>query len=79
MTVYEKLKGASQETIFVGIVVVYTAYLTVLAIYRLYFSPIAEFPGPKLAAVTRWYEFYYEVVLRGQLSNHIKELHKIYG
>ena len=55
------------------------AYLLSLVIYRLYLSPIANFPGPKLAAVSRWYEFYYEVVLRGQFTFHISELHKRYG
>ena len=50
-----------------------------LAFNRLYLSPLAKFPGPKLAALTRWYEFYYEVVLRGQFTFHITELHKKYG
>lgn len=54
-------------------------YLAGLAIYRLYFSPIAKFPGPKLAALSKWYEFYYEVVLKGQFTFHIQELHKKYG
>ena len=54
-------------------------YLVGLAIHRLYFSPIAKFPGPKLAALSNWYEFYYEIVLKGQFSFHIRELHEKYG
>lgn len=49
------------------------------AIYRLYFSPIARFPGPKLAALTYWYEFYYDVVKDGQYIFQIEKLHKRYG
>ena len=55
------------------------SYLVYLAFVRLCLSPIASFPGPKLAALTRWYEFYYEVILRGQFTFHISELHKQYG
>ena len=55
------------------------AYVISLAVYRLYLSPIAKFPGPKLAALSRWYEFYYEVILRGQFTFHIIELHEKYG
>jgi hypothetical protein len=54
-------------------------YCVVLSIYRLYFHPIARFPGPKLAALTRWYEFYYEIVKQGQMTFHIQDLHKKYG
>lgn len=54
-------------------------YLLGLGIYRLYLSPIAKFPGPRLAALTRWYEFYYELVQKGQFTFHIQELHKTYG
>lgn len=54
-------------------------YIVAGGIYRLYFSPLARFPGPKLAALTLWYEFYFDVVLRGQFTFKIQELHKKYG
>jgi hypothetical protein len=80
MDMYESFvggyRGAFLTTVFFSSTV---AYLIGLMVYRLYFSPIAKFPGPKLAALTRWYEFYYDVVLRGKFSDHITELHKIYG
>jgi hypothetical protein len=59
--------------------VAWLAYLVALAIYRLYISPLAKFPGPKLAALSKWYEFYYDVVLKGGFTFKIQELHKRYG
>lgn len=56
-----------------------SAYLLSLALYRLYLSPIAHFPGPRLAALTVLYEFYWEAVRNGQFTFHIGELHKQYG
>lgn len=47
--------------------------------YRLYFSPINHIPGPKLAAATIWYQFYFDVVKRGRLLWEIERLHKVYG
>lgn len=54
-------------------------YLVTGAIYHLYFSPIARFPGPKVAALTFWYEFYYDVICRGRYTWKIEELHRKYG
>jgi hypothetical protein len=50
-----------------------------IIIDRLYFSPLAKFPGPKLAAATSLYESYYDVVKGGVYYKHIQKLHKIYG
>lgn len=54
-------------------------YVLSLAVYRLYLHPLAKFPGPKLAALSGWYEFYYEFPCKGQFTFHIQELHDKYG
>ncbi|KAM7220995.1 cytochrome P450 [Rhypophila decipiens] len=56
-----------------------TGYTLYGIIWRLYFSPIAHIPGPRLAAITWWYEFYYDIILSGQYTFKILELHKQYG
>lgn len=54
-------------------------YVVAGAIYRVYLSPLSKVPGPKLAAATLWYEFYYDVICKGKLTFKLKELHKRYG
>jgi hypothetical protein len=53
--------------------------LVALTVQRLWLSPIAHIPGPKLAALTQLYEFYYDVILGGQYPLKIIDLHKKYG
>lgn len=55
------------------------AYLAWLVVFRLVLSPIAKYPGPKLAALSNWYEFYYDVVHLGRFTAHIHTLHNKYG
>ena len=47
--------------------------------YRLFLHPLANIPGPKLAALTSWYEIYYDVVMPGKYVWKIKDLHSEYG
>lgn len=50
-----------------------------LTIHRLVFSPIAKFPGPKIAAATGWYEFYYDAIKKGKYLFEIEKMHEQYG
>jgi hypothetical protein len=44
-----------QPTISAAIGTAIVLYLITGAVYRVYLSPLAKFPGPKLAALTLWY------------------------
>ncbi|GAB7365578.1 hypothetical protein MBLNU230_g6650t1 [Neophaeotheca triangularis] len=61
---------------FVGLIL--TSFF-ILAIYRLFLHPLAKVPGPKLAAITGWYEFYFDCFRKGQYVFKIQELHEVYG
>ena len=50
-----------------------------LVLYRLYLSPLAKFPGPRIAAVTGFYETYYDMIHDGQFTWKIERLHQKYG
>jgi len=68
--------SATHLVIVAGLVLIYTTYKF---FWGFYLSPIANVPGPRLAALTWWYEFYYDVILGGQYVFKIIELHKKYG
>ncbi|KAI1361347.1 cytochrome P450 [Xylaria arbuscula] len=50
-----------------------------LCIYRLYFHPLSQFPGDRLAAATGWVETYHDVFRGGQFIFKVEEWHAKYG
>ncbi|KAI2603717.1 cytochrome P450 [Hypoxylon sp. NC1633] len=58
---------------------VLTVYAVALVFYQLVLHPLARFPGPKLAAITRLYEAYFDIVCGGQYTLKIADLHRKYG
>ncbi|GAB1740061.1 hypothetical protein NU219Hw_g4981t1 [Hortaea werneckii] len=55
------------------------AYGLGLIVFRLLFHPLARVPGPKIAAITGWYEFYWDCPKSGQYVFRIRDMHRRYG
>ena len=55
--------------------------LAYISIYRLFLSPLASFPGPRLAALTGLYEGYYDCFKDGggRYFVEISRMHDAYG
>lgn len=62
-------------------VVVTTAalYIGTLVIYRLFFHPLRNLPGSRLAACTIWYQYYVDIVLDGAWVDQLGIWHEKYG
>lgn len=60
-------------------ILAFAVYWAGLVLYRFFLHPLAKFPGPRLAAITSWYEAYFEIIQNGQYSNKISQLHDQYG
>lgn len=61
-----------------GLVALTFVYQAFVFIYRLFFSPLAKFPGPKLAAATSWYEAFFDLWSKN-FPDVLSELHDRYG
>lgn len=61
------------------LVQIFGLYLTSLAFYRVFIHPLQRFPGPKIAAITLWYQAYYDLANDGGLLEQLEKLHLKYG
>jgi len=71
------MNAMDTTTILYRIAAAFIIYYLSRSVYRLYFHPLRNYPGPKLWAVTRVPHTYYRVT--GQLPFVIKRLHDQYG
>ncbi|KAJ5165086.1 uncharacterized protein N7500_006916 [Penicillium coprophilum] len=67
------------DVFFLWLVYAVLVYKGTKVIYRLYFSPLARFPGPRLAAASGLYEFYFDIIKGGQFMFELERLHDKYG
>ena len=75
-----RTKIASLSTLPV-LLVALVVYVAVVSIWRVYLSPLAKIPGPKLAALTGWYETYLDLVKDqgGRFIFEYQRWHEKYG
>lgn len=63
----------------ITLIVASLLFLVGRTIYRLYIHPLSKFPGPKLAAISSVYEFYYSVLKGGMFIREMERMHEKYG
>ena len=66
-------------TVAVGLLVLLAISAITLVAYRLCLSPLAQVPGPKIAAVSGLYEFYHDCLRGGKYIFEIERMHNVYG
>ncbi|KAF2269195.1 putative cytochrome P450 [Lojkania enalia] len=54
-------------------------YAVFLVIYRLFFHPLSDVPGPWYAAISTFYEFWWDCLESGRYWTKIREMHQKYG
>ncbi|KAI0190866.1 cytochrome P450 [Astrocystis sublimbata] len=80
MMEYIRRSDGSSPTLAI-LFIAWLIFYAVRVIYRLWFHPLAKFPGPRLAAATSLYEAYYELVYKrgAHFAPHVRQLHKLHG
>jgi hypothetical protein len=70
---------ASVENVLFALIATVLTWTFGTAFYNVYLHPLARFPGPKLAAASKYWLFYQEFVRGVSLSDVRDELHAQYG
>ncbi|KAI0895194.1 putative benzoate 4-monooxygenase cytochrome P450 [Annulohypoxylon nitens] len=69
---------ANYKRIISGFLVSLVLYWSCVVVYRVFFSGLAKFPGPRLAAATSWYEAFFDLY-GAKFPDVLEKLHDEYG
>ncbi|KAF2235666.1 cytochrome P450 monooxygenase-like protein [Viridothelium virens] len=65
--------------VFLLVLISWISWFTYNAIYNAYLHPLARFPGPRTAAVTRYWKAFVECIQNRSFCHVLEELHKEHG
>jgi len=60
-------------------ILIWIAYSGLRCVYNVFFHPLRKIPGPWMAAMTSFPDFWYDAVKRGNYIWEIQKMHKKYG
>ncbi|KAI9150020.1 cytochrome protein [Paramyrothecium foliicola] len=66
------------RTVLKGLVIGFIIYKCAVVVYRLYFSPLAKFPGPKIVAASSLYEVIVDL-WKNDFHERLRLMHEKYG
>ena len=66
-------------TVLSLILVAWLSWSLLRAFFKLYASPLAAFPGPKLAALTNYWHAFVECILNRSFCDVLADLHEQHG
>lgn len=69
----------TKSSLFLALATICTMGIVSRCFYNLYLHPLRNIPGPKLAAMSSWPDFYYDIVKDGSYLFQIREMHGKYG
>ncbi|KAJ4398249.1 hypothetical protein N0V91_010363, partial [Didymella pomorum] len=75
----QALENGTASVLLPAIVASFVAYAVYTVIYNVYFHPLAQFPGPSLAATTTYWKAYVESIANRSFCHELIELHAQYG
>jgi hypothetical protein len=71
--------GLSLSSVITGLVAVGASWVLSRAFYNFYSHPLAHFPGPTAAAVTRWWKAWTECVKGNSFCHELERQHARHG
>ena len=76
----ENITNMTMATSILSLLATWVCYHVARALYNISpLHPLGNIPGPKLAASTLLYEFWYDMCLGGTYTQQIKKMHQKYG